>query len=1698
MYSRGRMNRASKRRTFFFSFLFAIALAFAFFHHTLICFGVKTFLAARLPKGETLVVNYEKGKWEDGAFVLQHVSLSRKDGEHSAGFDVKIENLRFVMSMQLFPFHFGSQVVIDSPEIALLSGRRNEEAKKKGFYALCQRYLFKKEMVVNRGKIGFHQGEPIDAYFSVQTGQGTSKAGQFHLAQTEEKLLDSPVVVEFSMQGKQCNFDVHFQELDLPWVASIARFFSVPIDPTIELFRGNLSGGLAFGMSPENQISHIQYDLKLADFALSHTRYGVLFSAHQVNWKEHFTSNEEMGRWSQHPFFEKIWPYFIGDGEFLGAKILIEDPESGVHQGTVELRGKLQFSVRDQPLMDFYGLFSKEGREYPLRVIGEGVIEDDHNWKLAVDLSLHQEGGEKMTSYFALTSQGLKKYLFESRFQNISRDPADLIQHLVKIKYPHLTPFHIEKGVFDGSLVGWIAEKRFKRLEIKEVMARNVCVRDHNHGYFFASDQMKGKGEFDFSTPDFFDGTFWELSILEGAFKGPGKVEGTHLVADLSMHDQYVKPSSFWACFHGIEGGVRIEGLYTHLNVGLDFTLIPEDLFSILGVEKEGAHLDEKLALDFDMHLKTTKERLLADGTLEITRENKAADTLSFGARWDVQNLVKKGLLKGFSLGWFKAEHLSSETLNLPLEFFGKSWKTEGHAAIEGTLNREKIVLSIDPTMMRYVSPEIFLQANTGEGKAPTCHFCYEFAAGLWSGKVPLKKAKLFEKNIGLEFEAFSSEIDLSGTLFEFQNVSALSKGVSFEGEISLDYQHGDYGELFIQTSQVEGSAQSVQQFLRCFDAFALLDVPLEGRVTSGMGGMSLRAFVGEREELLSWDAHMTLHDGTFSVTPLCSFEKLTTRFEWSWNDRVLRLLDSDGNLCLGETNCSKTYHLNIPVAFADFRQGNLSYDLRLETPTHDICRLVGKAQHDQKMGEMHIHIDPEHTRFFGAKVDVREFTLGADGEIERLDFETDLSARDLYHHLDFLVHAGLVPIKAALLEEMQSPRFEGSTHLKMAFNRAQETLTADVQSDHFTFGTIDLEGLLIHAERKGNHFKLDRFKAGSLAMNAEMIKQEETWNIPAFDLDWKNCRLRGNEGFFHQEKGVIKLPLKNLLVDLSELLKIVPNLHEIDISYITGKIASHGFLELDLSQGLKNWSLAAQLELIGEGFSKGNLRLESGHPIHLQFSPEEGIKIADVDFNFFHPRSNPLWAKFHLNSLNYNQEMKQWEGKGVNVVLPPEMLAHLGKTGALPYLSAEEEGLVIQGYPFKWDNQIELTFDFKWGEVPEILGRLKEGYYWIQDKAWYLNDFRYHLRQGDLDLKMSTLLDDLPFDLHAELQLFPHLKARVTVQETIQEDRRGASPLTIVSSWSDHKGFFIQSIEGVVCGLDFSFHHNPRGSFLDQMVLTGQVKIDVPTFSKCLPKTLQESIQEFEIGKGYEISGDCILSKENLLDSHFTGYLKGKKFELMGSQMDTLLSEITIHTDHIELSHFNISDASGIFTMHDIRIAKQSNCDWNVTIPELSIQDFRPSLLKKVGRYRGRIKPMNIREMNFRNIRGILGEAQSFTGKGSLMFTNTFKRDYNILDIPFEILARLGLDMGLLVPIHGNLDYVLSDGKIYFTKLSDSYSEGKRSKFYLSPHEPSYIDFEGNLNINIKMKQYVLLKITEPFTLSIAGTFEDIRYSLK
>lgn len=1670
-----------KKLLIWFASIFTVLLAFGVGHRPLLCLGAKSYLSTRLPKGGNLKFTYDRIHFDAGHLVLQDVVIERKGGLESPAFHVKVDDLKVTVRFQLFPFKFSPQVVMDHPQVALVLGHLQEPKKRKGLYDTLDKIFFRTPIRVKQGELIF--GDQV-----AEVTFENAKEGKQGILQISKGKEAPALSATFSKVDKELQFALQFDRLDTVWAYQMGQFFLPSLQKNLEVKKGELSGTLELALAPPKQIEYVKYALDLKDFACAHQDYGVDVSLHHLGWKEHFTSNEEILGWESHPFFENLWPYFIGDGEVSGLHVKLENVDGGEDWAAADVNGSVRFSRLNAPIMEFHGLFHHRDKEIPFHLVGEGKIEENALWKVAFDATFFDE--KEVGAFLALTSKGERKFMVEGEGKTLSPHQLSLFQYLVGFHLPHVQDVKIEEGFFTGRAVGWLEGSKLVRCELIDCVAEHVVGKWRAGQLLWEGKKILGKGEFDFSTDDFFDGTHWEVAVQEGRCSlGGKKIEGIDL--HVAIHDQYLKPSTLVCSYEGFEGRFAFEGLYSHLNINVDVLLYPEKLAELLHVQKP-KNMSECVALDLDMKLKTEQGRLGVEGMLGFLREGEKDDTIEFGWHWDLQRFMKGEFLSGLDLGWFRGEEISARTLNLPLMIWQRDFRGRGTLGIEGTFNARAVEFSIDPTHLKYESKALDITPRgKGSKKAPNCNFFFDFEQGTWRGKIPLKEALLEEHSFGLTFESFTSEVNLEGTEVLFQNVDAIGDNVRFQAEIAVDFALEDRSELTINTYAIDGEVSDVLKFLGHFKTFQGVELPLKGKMTSGPGDMHLHAYVGKVEELLEWRIALDLKEGSYPFSETFGFEDLSGELYYSAEDERFKIQEVAGKLTLSAGDTPKSYTLNVPVLELDAKEGILIYDCRLEAPTYEICRIVGRGIHEKE--EFCVHLDTTKTRFFGARLDVETLSF-QEGMLNRAQMSTKLSALDLVHHLDFLNSSGLLPIKEETLDQMRGPHVEGEVALDFFFNRQEEALAFDVKSSRLKMGAIDLEHLCVYGKKEGSRFSLERFEAGSLKMHAEVVQTEKGWHASDLEVLWKGSFLKSGTIVYDETQKVLHVPLEGLRLKLEECAALFPH-SELDWEYIRGTLFAKGELIFDVSKGWKQWALNSKLHCTGEDLGKGRLRMESPDPLYFVYNSEQGFALNHADFNFLHPRSNQLWAKCHFDRLCYHEGALK--GEGSKMIIPPEMVHFLGQTHSLPYLGYEEERMIVMDTPIQWENQIEASFDFEWGLESKINGYLKEGYYWVGDKAWYLSSCLFGYEKEALTVKVNTLYDEIPFDLSAYLSFAPHFTSTLVMQETCNE-HRGEEPLVIQTDWNANEGFFIQSIDGGIFGLDVSFHHNPRESFLDRMALSGQLKVNVPKLSQLMPQEIQTFVSEFEVGKGYELSGDLILSKTAFSESHFTGYLKGKNFQLMGSLMGTLMSEIDIRPEHIELDHFTISDASGMFSIDAIRIMKREEGDWELSIPEVVITDFRPSLLKKIGKYPTRIKPLTIRELRAHNIRGVLGDASSFVGKGNLNFINTFKREYHILDIPFEILGRLGLDMGLLVPIRGELEYVIVDGKVYLTELKNSHSEGKRSQFYLSPIEHSYIDFEGNINVNIKMKQYVLLKVTEPFTLSIGGTFENPKYGLR
>jgi len=312
-------------------------------------------------------------------------------------------------------------------------------------------------------------------------------------------------------------------------------------------------------------------------------------------------------------------------------------------------------------------------------------------------------------------------------------------------------------------------------------------------------------------------------------------------------------------------------------------------------------------------------------------------------------------------------------------------------------------------------------------------------------------------------------------------------------------------------------------------------------------------------------------------------------------------------------------------------------------------------------------------------------------------------------------------------------------------------------------------------------------------------------------------------------------------------------------------------------------------------------------------------------------------------------------------------------------------------------------------------------------------------------------------------------------------------------------KQFFLESVEGLFSGVQASIRRNRALETDGKIRLSGHLQVDGNRALRLFPKNIKELLAPYKVGRGYQLQGEIFLDKTDSGKFDCIGQVKGDEIDLFGLRLKNLAAKFEWRNDQLIVSDCTVRDPALILDCQELKIEKGREGDLLLNLPLLSLQGVRPSMLRSVSKTQKPHKPFLIRHLRLENIQGVVGNAKSFIGNGSLQFTNCFKKENSLLDIPFDLMRDVGLDLSLLTPIYGELDYRIQQGRVHFTALRNAYSEGKRSEFFLcEDSRPSSMDFYGNLSLNFKMKQNVLLKLGELFTLTVRGNLQKPEYGLE
>ncbi len=220
---------------------------------------------------------------------------------------------------------------------------------------------------------------------------------------------------------------------------------------------------------------------------------------------------------------------------------------------------------------------------------------------------------------------------------------------------------------------------------------------------------------------------------------------------------------------------------------------------------------------------------------------------------------------------------------------------------------------------------------------------------------------------------------------------------------------------------------------------------------------------------------------------------------------------------------------------------------------------------------------------------------------------------------------------------------------------------------------------------------------------------------------------------------------------------------------------------------------------------------------------------------------------------------------------------------------------------------------------------------------------------------------------------------------------------------------------------------------------------------------------------------------------------------------MRSFHSQLQYVPGRFDLTDLIIEDQSGsLKAAAGAIVADQKGEQWTFSFPRFSIKNFRPAFLKKKGDGRPenpKWRSLVIKKLEVQQFEGVVDALPTWTAQGSLQFsTLSQKHPLQVLfAVPAEIILRLGLNPHVLNPVAGEVTFSLQGDRVYLQRFRNVFSEGRGSKFYLVGPDPSWIDFDGNLSLNVRMKHFNLMfKITELFTVAVQGNITKPRYFLQ
>lgn len=797
-------------------------------------------------------------------------------------------------------------------------------------------------------------------------------------------------------------------------------------------------------------------------------------------------------------------------------------------------------------------------------------------------------------------------------------------------------------------------------------------------------------------------------------------------------------------------------------------------------------------------------------------------------------------------------------------------------------------------------------------------------------------------------------------------------------------------------------------------------------------------------------DGTFSVHLNRFSGSLLPLLPVLGVDEKWKGNIESVGIgFQAEGNFVSYNWFLQTKGHLADGIDFycplIEKREEAIFFDFRVETPTWDFARLYGKAEDGICI------FDPQRTHFLGSPLQIDDCRYDLGGLVS-----THLSTT-----IDWKSLSRIVPLWIQHAKKWEDLPLDG--HAIVRFSYAREGGSSiSIHETELTWQGEPLSFNLV-AEEENRKWRIRECQIDQFLLSAQVQKEETALRFEEGKASWE-------QGLFADFSGELdssfqfEFHFPYLRLDLNRVSTFAASLFPVE--KIEGILEGKGVVS-------KKAFLEADFDFVPFTVKTMGLDWQNKEPIHLRYASDSGILCSGLDG--CEPKS--LFS-CKIGLLQQETIRSRWILNHCQFHLTPEFLKLFPKRSEfLPFFDIEQE--------IDFFADLECPTDFS-----SLSCHIKQASPFFDGVKRNLQDISFSIQDRQASAHFFLDHQGYPVKVFAQINLEDKLSGRFIFEDgnpILDADDR---PLCIDWSHSIESGLLIHEIGGSFGGVDASFHALDSGT-----TLIGSARINFDRLSKIIPDRVAQVFTDLKIGDGYELKGKLSIAK----GVSFRGIFSGKQIDLFGYQLRTLLSQFELDPGQVRLYDLKISDSAGMLKIDELLVSAVENAPWTISIPHLTILELRPSLLQRKGKSIEPAGPLVVRELKIDDFKGNLEDSKTYSAKGELSFINSYRREHTVFDIPSDLLGRIvGLDLELLIPACGILEYELKNGFFYLTGLSHSFSEAQRSEFFLVSDPLPTMDLDGNLHIVVSMKQFVLFKLTESFQILVDGKLDNPQFHLQ